>query len=99
MKKLFVAAAIAAACTLPSMAMAADDPAMMATMVCRAPAASEKPNAMMGKSELVCRKIDMAKIHAAMAKMMTPGMTSAEMQAQADILKDSYLIAKGMYAQ
>jgi N-acetylglutamate synthase/N-acetylornithine aminotransferase len=99
-KKLFVTAAIAAAIALPSIATAADDSAMMATMVCRPPTTSEKANAMMGSTGLVCRKLDMVKVHAAMDKMMAAGMTHDQMKAaEAEILKDSYLVSHGVYAQ
>jgi hypothetical protein len=69
MKNLLFVVAMSAAVVVPSVAVAMDDAMSMAPMVCRAAKSDEKPNAMMGSSGMMCKKVDMAKVKAAMDKM------------------------------
>jgi hypothetical protein len=87
MKNFLVAAAVAASLATPSLAMAQTAPtapagaaAPMATLACRPIATSEKSNASMGTTALICRKLNTAKINAAMTQMqqMSTKMSGAD---------------------
>lgn len=79
MKHFLVAAAIASAAAVPSLAIAADPPPM-ATLACRPIATGEKTNATMGGVALICRRLNTAKINAAMTEMqqMSTKMTGTD---------------------
>jgi hypothetical protein len=88
MKNFLVAAAIGAALATPSFAMAQAAPtaskapagmaAPMATLACRPIAVGEKTNASMGTVALICRKLNTARIEAAMTQLQ---QASAKMAA------------------
>jgi hypothetical protein len=69
MKTLAITAALIAAIAVPSMLLAADNGTTTNALVCRAAGATDTPNATMGSTGLVCRKIDMPKMQAAISKV------------------------------
>ena len=73
MKRLVITAAIAAVVAMPSILLAADDtamkPAMKPMFVCHTAASSQAPNAMMGSTGMMCSKVDMEKMMAAVNKV------------------------------
>jgi|GEM_PF-5598152 hypothetical protein len=72
MKKLILAAAIAAAIATPSMSFAADSSTAAAPKpmyLCHTSGASEKSNSMMGTTHLTCATVDVVKMRAAVANM------------------------------
>ena len=84
MNKLILTAAIVASIGAPAIAIAQSMPAPPAgAVVCRPAKSGETPNATMGSSNLICRKVDVAKVMAAEKKlmsMMKPNMTADEMK-------------------
>lgn len=84
MNKLILAGLIVASTGLPTIAQSQSLPAVPAgAVVCRPVKAGETPNATMGTSSLLCRKINVAKVMAAEKKlmsMMKPNMTAGEMK-------------------
>jgi hypothetical protein len=77
MKKLVSISAIAAMIGLPLIAMAQTLPNMpnlpssvpAGTAVCRPAKASEKANASMGSTQMMCRSVDVVKVNAAIKKI------------------------------
>ena len=88
MKTLAVTAAIIAAIASPSLLLAADAGATASTVACRAAAPSETSNATLGSTALICHKVDMEKMKAAIAKLraMEDKMDDA-MRAQVEMLE------------
>jgi hypothetical protein len=88
MKNLAITAAIIAAIAAPSMLLAADAGATTSTIACRSAAAGETSNATLGSTALICHKVDMKKMMAAIAKLraMEDKMDDA-MRAQVDMLE------------
>jgi hypothetical protein len=91
-KKILFAVAMAAAIVAPSAAFAADDAMSMAPMICRPVKSGETANATMGSAGMMCRKVDMAKVKAAMTKMHSAmsamegsTMTADQKKAHADL--------------
>jgi hypothetical protein len=82
MNKLILTGLIIASIGLPAIAQAQTLPAVPAgAVVCRPVKSGETPNATMGTTSLLCRKVNVAKVMAAEKKlmsMMKPNMTSAE---------------------
>jgi hypothetical protein len=72
-KRFVVTAAIAAAIAMPSMLFAADDmamkPAPKPMFVCHTATSGQAPNAMMGSTGMMCGKVDMEKMMAAVKKV------------------------------
>lgn len=95
MKGLLVAAALAATVAAPSVVSAADSMMMMAEpapWVCREAKSGDTSNATMGSTGLVCKKVDMVKVHAvmdkvhtAMTKMQSGTMTDDQKAAAKDL--------------
>jgi hypothetical protein len=112
MKSAFFLAVVGAALALPSAAFAQQQPQgssnavvtnaaadpMGATLVCRVAQGSEKSNAMMGTTGMMCQKIDLVAMRADMAKMMGGTETPAQ-KAQADTLYKNYLLVTGRASQ
>jgi hypothetical protein len=69
MKTLAITAAIIAAIATPSMLLAADAGTTASTVACRAAGASETSNATLSTTALICHKVDMEKMQAAIAKL------------------------------
>jgi hypothetical protein len=94
MKGILFAAALAAMAAVPSVASAADtmmSSTATAPYVCREAKSGDTSNATMGSTGLVCRKVDMAKVqaamdkmHAAMTKMQSGSMTADQKAAASD---------------
>ena len=68
MKTLTITAAIIAALAVPSMLPAADQSSTTVPLVCRPAGPSEVSNATSGSTALLCHKIDMEHIKAAITK-------------------------------
>ena len=85
MKNLILAAAIVAI-GMPIAASAQAMPAASGPVVCRTAKAGETSNATMGTTQLLCHKVDLAKVMAAqkaLMSMMPKGMTAAQMKSMA----------------
>ena len=79
MKSLIAAAAIGAAITLPSLAIAQTAP-MATEMICHPAQSGQMSNANMQDTKLVCRPMNVARVRAAMKTMMAmPNLTPDQM--------------------
>jgi hypothetical protein len=93
-KRLILAATIAAAFSLPSIAnaqtssMQTPSTDMTAPMICHMSKTGEMSNAMMTSSKMTCRPMNVARVRAAMKTMMAMPNLSAAQMAQMQVLMD-----------